>query len=191
MPADPYLSQIALFGFGFVPRGWAACNGQLLAISQNAALFALIGTTYGGNGTTNFALPNLQSRAPLGYGQGPGLTSYSIGEILGIEAITLTVAQIPAHTHPIDTSALTATGKCSSTPGTQRTPVGGVPAAEAAGVTATYSNAAPDASMSSGAVTFGNPTAGIAGSSQPHENRQPSLAVSYCIAMVGIFPSRN
>jgi microcystin-dependent protein len=192
MPLQPYLSQIAPFGFGFAPKGWAPCAGQLLPINQNQALFALLGTTYGGDGRTTFALPDLRGRVAIGAGQGAGLSGYVIGQTGGSESITLGLTQMAAHTHAIDASALTATEKCRGAAGNQRTPVGDVPAIEAAGVTATYSNAIPDASMNSGAVAMGgNVTSGIAGQGVAHENRQPYLAVTYCIALQGVFPSQN
>ncbi len=184
----PYLSEIALFSFGFAPQGWATCSGQLLPINQNQALFALLGTTYGGNGQTTFALPDLRGQVPLGFSDSaPG---YSLGEKGGRETVSLTLATLPSHTHVIDTSALTATAACTNGPANQRTPVGGIPAAEAAGVTAVYSNAPPDGTMKAGAVPVAM-TAGTAGDGQPHDNRQPFLALTYCIALQGTFPSPN
>ena len=185
----PYLSEIALFAFGFAPRGWAACNGQLLPINQNQALFSLLGTTYGGDGNVNFALPDLRGRVPLGFGQGPG-APYVLGETGGSEAATLTVAHLPQHVHPIDASGLTATAACTNATANLRSPVGGIPAMEATGVTATYSSAAPDANMKGGAVTV-TVTAAATGGGQAHENRQPFLALTYCIALQGVFPSQN
>jgi microcystin-dependent protein len=182
---EPFLSEIALFSFNFAPKGWATCSGQLLPINQNQALFALLGTTYGGNGQTTFALPDLRGRVPLDFGNG-----YTLGQTGGAETITLVPQQLPSHVHAIDPTTLTATAKCNSGVANQRNPAGGVPAMEAAGVTATYSSTAPDANMRSGGVTP-SMTATVAGGSQPHENRQPYLALTYCIALQGIFPSQN
>ena len=186
---DPFLSEIALFSFNFAPKGWATCSGQLLPINQNQALFALLGTTYGGNGQTTFALPDLRGRVPLDFGQGAG-SSYTLGQTGGAETVTLIPQQLPSHVHPIDPNTLTATAKCNSGVANQRGPAAGVPAMEAAGVTATYSSAAPDANMRSGGVSPAM-TATVAGGSQPHENRQQYLALTYCIALQGIFPSQN
>jgi len=182
---DPFISEIALFSFGFAPQGWATCSGQLLPINQNQALFSLLGTTYGGNGQTTFALPDLRGRVPLGMGN-----TYTLGQTGGAEVVTLTAQQLPPHVHAIDPNSLTATGKCSSGVASQRSPAGGVPAMEATGVTATYSNAAPDATMRSGGVTAAM-TAGASGGSQPHANLQPYLGLTYCIALQGAFPSQN
>jgi microcystin-dependent protein len=170
--SDPYLGQISLFSFGFAPKGWALCNGQTLPINQNQALFSLLGTTYGGNGVTTFALPNLQGRASISSGQGPGLSNYALGQNGGEVGHTLTTQEIPAHTH----SAATATNT------TQMSPQGNYPAANT-DQNATYS-AASSGTMAASAVGFG-------GNNQPHQNMQPYLAVNFCIALVGIFPSRN
>lgn len=174
---EPFIGMIALFGFNFPPRGWALCNGQLLSISQNTALFSLLGTTYGGDGQTTFALPNLQSRVPLGMGQGPGLSNYRIGQTGGSENVTLLSTQMPAHNHALNVSGA---------PGTTNSPAGNVLA------TAFL----PDETAVNAYTTTPNNTAspqaiGMAGGNQPHENVQPYLAMNYCIALQGIFPSRN
>ena len=190
--SEPFIGMIILVGFNFAPRGWALCNGQLLPINQNTALFSLLGTQYGGNGQTTFALPDLRGRVPNGMGQGPGLSNFTIGQVGGVEAVTLAVNQMPTHTHVITPGGLAATSKVKNAAGNRQTPVGNVPAIEAAGVTATYSDQVPDASMGAGAIAIsGNPTAATAGGSQPFENLQPYLTMNYCIALVGIFPSRN
>ena len=190
--STPFLGMIILVPYNFAPRGWAFCQGQLLPISQNTALFALLGTQYGGNGQTTFALPNLQGRVPIGQGQGAGLSNYSLGQVGGVETVTLTVNQMPAHTHVITPGGLAATSRVKNAAGNRQTPVGNVPAIEAAGVTATYSDQVPDTSMGAGAIAIsGNPTAATAGGSQPFDNLQPYLTMSYCIALQGIFPSRN
>jgi microcystin-dependent protein len=191
MSSQPLLSQIGVFAFGFAPKNWAVCAGQLLAIAQNQALFALLGTTYGGNGQTTFALPDLRGRVPLGFAQGPGLSNYGLGETGGSESAGLISSQLPAHTHAIDTSALTAAARCRNGVANQRTPVGNAPAIEAAGVTATFSNSAPDANMSGAAIAMGGTiTAGTAGGGVPHVNTQPLLVLTYCICLNGIFPSQ-
>jgi microcystin-dependent protein len=192
MSSNPYLGEIVLFSFNFAPRGWVQCNGQLLPINQNQALFALLGTTYGGNGQTTFALPDMRGRAALGFDQGtagPGLSNYPLGQSSGTESITLGQAQMPLHSHALTPSAVTPTARCRSGGGNQQTPVGNVPAADASGTVATYSNAAPDASMSTASVAVaGTMTAALTGSSQPHDNRQPYLAMTFCIATQGVFP---
>jgi microcystin-dependent protein len=166
--ADPYIGEIRMVGFNFAPQGWAFCDGQLLAISQNTALFSLLGTTYGGNGQTTFALPDLRSRVPMHKGQGPGLSSYLLGQNGGVEAVTLTVPQIPLHSHPTP---------CSSDDPNAGSPVNNVLAAVS---TSIYSNTS-NASMASTS----------AGGGQPHTNQQPYLVINFCIALQGIFPSRS
>jgi microcystin-dependent protein len=171
--SEPFIGMIATFGFNFAPRGWALCNGQILSIAQNTALFSLLGTTYGGNGQTTFALPNLQSRVPIHFGQGPGLSSYDLGQQAGNETVTLTQNEMPAHTH-------VATLHASTQPANDTLPTGNYPADGGAYQSATNTN------MNAGAVTNG-----ISGGSQPHTNIQPYLAINFCIALEGIFPSRN
>lgn len=192
MPVDPFIGEIMLVPYNFAPRGWAFCNGQILSIAQNTALFSLLGTTYGGNGQTTFALPDLRGRVPLHAGQGPGLSNYTLGQMAGTENTTLLTTQMPAHTHVMTLGNLAATARARSGAGNSATPVGGVPAAEAAGVTATYSSLAPDASMAAGAIALsGTPAAGVAGNSQPFSIVQPYLTLHYVIALQGVFPSRN
>ncbi len=170
--ADPFLGQIGVFSFPFAPKGWAFCNGQILSIAQNQALFALLGTTYGGDGITTFALPNLQSRAALSQGQGPGLSPYSLGQVGGEASHALTKNEIPAHTHGAATASDT----------TQLSPKLHYSAPNTGG-NATY---APTASG-----TMGASAVGTSGSGQPHQNMQPNLPLNFCIALVGVFPSRN
>jgi microcystin-dependent protein len=173
---DPFVGEIMWTPYNFPPQGWAMCNGQLLPISQNTALFALLGTTYGGNGTSNFALPDLRGRSAMHFGQGPGLSQYVLGEVIGQEGVTLNVNQLPAHRHQAVGSAAT---------GTSPSLVGNVWAASSMG-DGIYSSAAPDTSM--------NPLAlAPSGSFTPaaHENRQPFLAINFCIALRGIFPAQN
>jgi microcystin-dependent protein len=191
--STPFLGQIMLVPYNFPPRGWAFCNGQILSIAQNTALFSLLGTTFGGNGQTTFALPDLRGRVPISSGQGPGLQNYTIGEVAGSETKTLTQAEMPAHTHVITLSQFTADAKVRTDAGNRRTPQGNVLALEAAGVTAVYSDASPNASLAAGAVviTNGAATAAVAGANQPFDMRSPYLVMNYCIALQGIFPSRN
>lgn len=165
--ADPYLAEIRLMSFVFPPKGWALCNGQLLPINQNQALFSLLGTTYGGNGQTNFALPNLRGRVPIHEGAG-----YSLGQAAGQEFHTITQAEMPMHTHPVAVSS-TATGGVASPNGAF---LGGGNNAYRPGP---------------GSTTLNPATVTSVGGSQPHENRQPYLTLSFCIALQGIFPSQN
>jgi len=173
---DPWLGEIALVAFNFAPQGWAFCNGQLLSIAQNTALFSLLGTTYGGDGQSTFALPNLQSRVPLHFGQGTGLSPYALGATGGVESVTLQTTQIPAHTH-------------SYTP--QATTVGGTAASPAAAIWA--ESASGDTIYQKGIsnTQMAPQTLGNTGGGQAHENRQPFLALNYVIALAGIFPSRS
>src|SRR6478609_2582952 len=174
----PFLGEIVMFGGDFPPKGWALCQGQSLSIAQNTALFSLLGTTYGGNGTTTFALPDLRGRAPIHLGQGPGLSNRVIGQLGGAEAVTLTLSQLPAHVH---TSIGTA--PASGQPATETDPAGHVFAVPADGSSA-YAT-------SSNAQLGGVETSGSSGGSQPHENLQPYLCVNFIIATEGVFPSQN
>jgi len=173
---DPWLGEIALVAFDFAPQGWAFCNGQLLSINQNTALFSLLGTTFGGDGRTTFALPDLRSRVPLCFGQGNGLSKYDWGGAGGVEGVTLSSGQMPVHTHSY-------TPQASAAGGTALSPANGFWAESPDGSTL-YKTGASNASMAP--QTIGN-----AGGSMPHENRQPYLALNYIIALQGIFPSRS
>jgi len=178
--AEPFLGEIRMFAGNFAPRGWALCNGQILPISQNTALFSLLGTTYGGDGIRTFALPNLQSRLPMHWGQGPGLSQRAIGEIAGTETVTLINSQMPIHNH----AAI-----ASNTAGDQLSPSGNV-WAEPADTQGNTSNAF--AALSAGnAVTLAPQAIGNSGGSQPVPIMPPFLCVTYIIALEGIFPSRN
>jgi len=165
--AEPFLSEVRIFSFGYAPQGWALCNGQLLPINQNQALFALLGTTYGGNGQTNFALPDLRGRVPMHVGGG-----LVLGQKAGEEAHTLTATEMPAHTHQANASAN----------GPTVTPPSGNFWASNTGFSP-YGSAA-DTAMSPQAI-------GNTGGSQAHENRSPYLTLNFCIALQGIFPSPN
>jgi len=176
--SEPFIGQIRMFAGTFAPRGWAFCNGQLLQIAQNTALFALIGTTYGGDGRTTFALPNLQGAAPLHPGQGPGLTRRRLGEDGGQANVTLTEAEMPAHTHD---------AKAHDAPGNQNSPAGHLWAVGRAQRTTVEQYAGGG----SGGGALGATALATAGNSQPHNNLPPYLGLNFCIALVGIFPSRN
>ncbi|MDR3537744.1 MAG: tail fiber protein [Acetobacteraceae bacterium] len=178
--AQPFLGQITVFPFNFAPVGWMTCSGQLLPISQYAALFSLLGTNYGGNGTSNFALPDLQGRVPLNQGQGPGLSDYVIGEAAGDETVQLTGSTMPGHSHSL--GATTTHGSTNEPAGKLLSTVqtGGLAGGDKGLI---YSASAPDTALSPGSIA-------AAGGNQPHANMQPYLALTYCIAMTGVFPSR-
>lgn len=185
--SEPFLAEIVMFAGNFAPRGWAFCQGQVLPIAQNTALFSLLGTTFGGNGQTTFSLPDFRGRSPVGTGPGPGLATIDLGEVSGAETHALLVTEMPVHTHTVTPGSLKLRAK--GIPGDSQTPVGNVPAVEAAGVTATYSTAAPDQNMHTDAVT--TPTLATTGGGQPFPLRNPYLGMNFIIALEGIFPSRN
>ncbi len=193
--SDPYLGQITAFGFNFQPRGWLLCQGQILSIASNTALFALLGTNYGGNGQTTFALPDLRGRVIIGQGQGPGLSDYVIGEVGGSETVTLLSSQMPMHTHTLaassgGTKASTLAGT-ESVPGTNSAVTLAVPSdADTRAAVNLYNNdAAPTVTLtgSGGAAS----QTGITGGSLPFSIMQPYLTLNYSIAVEGIFPSRD
>jgi microcystin-dependent protein len=184
--AEPFLGQIEAFAFGFVPRNWAVCAGQLLAINVYQALFSLLGTTYGGNGVTTFQLPDLRSRVAMGQGSGAGLTPRVIGEIGGEETHTLLVTETPAHTHLLRAAAKPAATTNTNVPGpaTVLAQSIGKPPTGADFALALYAtDPNPSQAMSAGAV-------GVTGG-QPHANMMPYLALNFCIALYGAYPSRN
>ena len=171
--ADPFMAEIRIFPFNFAPRCWAWCNGQLLPLSQNTALFSLLGTTYGGNGQSNFALPNLQGRSPMHPGQGPGLSLHDLGETGGSETVTLLESEIPSHNHSVLAGSLNSQAIS--------------PAANVTGrgnPTPIYTNTLTAKSMNAGAIS---PTGG----SQPHNNMMPYLTFYFNIAMQGVYPPRT
>jgi microcystin-dependent protein len=180
--ADPYIGEIRIFAGNFAPANWAFCNGQLLSIAQNTALFSILGTTYGGDGQATFGVPDLRGRGPVHQGQGPGLTNRVIGELEGTEAVTLITLQMPVHNH---SAAVTVN---SSARADTSSPAGAV-FADTSGLSNDYA-AAPDGStvMNTGMEVL---TDGIAGGSLPHENIQPYLCINFIIALQGIFPARN
>lgn len=191
--SDPFIGEIRMLAFNYAPRGWALCQGQTLSIAQNNALFALLGTTYGGNGMSTFQLPNLCGRTPLGTGTGLGLPPVNLGEVAGTPTVTLTTAQMPIHNH--------------ATTSTSSMNVGGTPASPALAPTATNNilggsvGGSPQAaaiwsSELSGPVALGNPisttvTVQNAGGSQPVSIQSPYLGINFAIALEGVFPSRN
>lgn len=184
MATEPFLGEIRTFGFNFAPRGWSTCSGQLLSIAQNSALFALLGTTYGGDGQTTFALPRLSGRIAFNQGQGPGLPNYTIGESSGSPTTTLLSSNLPPHSHAVTGSAAQS---CGSGGGTADNPTGAIPAGSA-----THEDYAA-AGSSNGAMAPSPVTATVqpAGGSQPFDNMPPYLAMNVCMALEGIFPSRN
>jgi microcystin-dependent protein len=164
--AEPFMGEIRIMSFNFPPNGWAECNGQLLPINQNQALFSLLGTTYGGNGQTTFGLPNLQTRVPIHMGQG-----FTQGEAAGEQAHTLTISEMPTHTHPMSGSTTNADVV---------SPVDNV-----------FAQSSQLYGPSSQVTSLDPSTNGTAGGSQAHTNLQPYLALTFCIALIGIFPSQN
>lgn len=176
---DPYIGEIRLFAGNFAPNGWALCDGQLLAIASNAALFSILGTTYGGNGQTTFALPDLRGRMPMHPGQGPGLTPRTLGELGGEESVTLLANQMPAHTHVLNASNAQGAGDsptnsllAQSYDQNNSNPI------------STYAGGAPNTTLNPASV-------GLAGGSQPHDNLPPFGCINFIIALTGVFPSRS
>jgi microcystin-dependent protein len=171
--SDQFLGEIRIFPFNFAPYGWQQCNGQILAISQYAALFSLLGTTYGGNGTSTFALPNFQGNVPIHQGNGAGLSPRTLGETGGSPTVTLISNQIPTHNHTFSgdpTAKKEVTNVANAAPAGAGSPV--------------YSTAAPNTTMAATMLV-------AVGGNQPHDNMQPYLTLNFCIAMSGIFPARN
>lgn len=175
--SDQFLGEIRIFGFDYAPTGWAACNGQLVPLSQNTALFSLLGTTYGGNGTTTFALPNLQGMVPVGFGQGAGLSPYALGQSGGETAHALLVSELPAHAH----GALAHTGRGSAA---VQTPAGGSALSISQGADAYVAGQGAAATMAPAQLA-------PAGAGQPHDNLMPTLGFTICIALQGTFPARS
>jgi microcystin-dependent protein len=176
--ADQYLGEIRIFGFTFAPTGWALCNGQLLPISQNTALFSLLGTNFGGNGTSTFALPNLQGSVPVDQGQGPALTGYVVGETGGSPSVTLLQSQMPAHTHTLQAHS----GRTVAPP--HETPAAGDSLATANEQTAYGAD-------TSALTTLAPAELASAGGGAAHNNMMPTLVLNYCIALTGIYPPRS
>lgn len=172
----PFVGEIRLFAGNFAPAGWAFCDGSLMSIAENEVLFVLIGTTYGGDGQSTFALPDLRGRVPLHMGQGPGLSNRVVGQSGGEELVTLTASQMPGHRHALRASTAAASGSAGVAGGLLATPA----STRLYGTTA----AGAGATMAASAVA-------VAGGSQPHENRAPSLGLNFIIALFGVFPSQG
>jgi microcystin-dependent protein len=179
--SDPFVAEIRIFPFNFAPKGWAFCNGQLLPLSQNTALFSLLGTTYGGDGKSNFALPNYQGNVPMFYGQGPGLSLYDIGQESGSQTVTLLDSEMPAHPHQLN--ATTAAGTGNDPNGTMFAD-GDWSFQGSSGKVQYYTVTAPGVTMNTQAI-------GFTGSSFPHNNLMPYLTLNFCIALQGVFPPRG
>ena len=195
---EPFIALITMFGGNFAPRGWNMCLNQQLSIAQNSALFSLLGTTFGGDGQTTFALPDLRGRVPVGTGQGSGLPNFSLGEIGGTTTITLTITQMPAHNHTANGNGLVVSQSASTAAATTNIPgntlvpaklptIGGGPSASAINGYAPQDNSTNLASSQVSGTLVTN----IAGGSQPFSLMQPYIAMNYIIAMEGIYPSRN
>jgi microcystin-dependent protein len=172
--SNPFIAEIRMFGFNFAPRGWVFCNGQLISISQNTALFSLLGTTFGGNGTTTFAIPNLQGRTPIGARQGPSLSDYVLGQSGGAATHALSVAELPAHTHSL---AVVAAADGAADRANARGNVLAKPS------DSSYTTAVADTTMAPATVS--------ASGGNAHNNMQPYVGINFCIAVQGIFPARN
>ena len=181
--SQPFLGQIALFPYNFAPKGWALCQGQLMSISQNTALFSLLNTYYGGDGKSTFALPDLQGRVPVGTGQGPGLSPYTIGEEIGVERVTLISSENAIHNHSLN--ATTDGGTVVTASGNQLADAfSGSRTSANLGLIYSGTSNNPNTSLAPNAIT---PTGG----NLPHNNIQPYQCLSYCIALQGIYPARN
>jgi microcystin-dependent protein len=172
---DPFVAEIRIFPFNFAPKGWAFCDGQLLPLSQNTALFSLLGTTYGGDGKSNFALPNMQGNVPMHPGQGPGLSLHDLGETGGSETVTLLESEIPSHSHSLNAAA----------------PPGVVFAGDPTTAIARSSGGAIYQTSNAGLVQMNPSAIAPAGGDQPHNNMMPYLTLNFCIALQGVFPPRT
>lgn len=174
--ADPFVAEIRIVGFNFAPKGWAFCDGALVPLSQNTALFSLLGTIYGGDGKSTFALPNLQGRAPMMYGQGPGLPLYDQGQTGGSETVTLLNSEIPVHTHTMQANGLPASASLAAS---------GYALARSSG------GLAYDGPGTGESVTMAPQTLSVSGSDFPHNNLMPYLTLNFVIALQGVYPPRQ
>ena len=177
---SPYIGSIVMFAGNFAPRGWALCEGQILPIAQNTALFSILGTTYGGNGQTTFALPDLRGRVPVGQGQGPGLSPYVLGEMTGVETVALLPNEMPAHSHNVQVS----TGQADTATANSNYLANSVGSLAGDPVAVNTYNGTPSGFLGGASIS-------MTGGSLPHDNIQPSLCINFIIALNGIFPSRN
>ncbi len=196
--ATPYVGEIMIFAGNFAPKNWAFCNGQLISVSQNNALFALLGTTYGGNGVSTFALPDLRSRVPVHFGQGTGLSNYALGQIGGTENIGLTITNLPSHTHGFSPSGVTASVQASGAYGDTSSPTGNYLSNggdTGGGVTtnaySTPGNAGTPANIAGVSFNLSSGAIGLTGNNIPFPILQPYLALNFVISLYGNFPSRN
>ena len=176
--SEPFIAEIRIFAGNFAPRGWAFCDGQLLPIAENTALFSLIGTTYGGDGRTTTALPNLQGRAPMHPGRGPGLTARRLGEKVGVETVTLSEAQIPSHSHTVRAT-------------TSPAPVGTTAPSNTTALARAGGGQAYQSDATTNLVDMASETLSTTGGGQAHVNVQPYLVLNFIIALVGLYPSRS
>ena len=180
--SNPFVAEIRIFGFNFPPTGWAFCNGQILPISQNTALFSLLGTTYGGDGKSTFGLPNLQGRSAMFWGQGPGLSLYDEGETGGSTSVTLLTSEIPSHNHSLNANVSSAT---SAVPTNNVYMKGHYDDGQGhTGAVDLYTTIAPTTALNAQALT-------LTGGNQPHNNMQPYLTLNFCIALQGVYPPRT
>ena len=179
--SDQFVAEVRIFPFNFAPKGWAFCNGQLLPLSQNTALFSLLGTTYGGDGKSTFALPDMEGQAPMHPGQGQGLSLRDLGQLGGSETVTLLDSELPAHTHSVQATAANANTEIPAGAVLGR---GNFGFQGNTGAVSLYSNDAPNTNMSPQAMA-------LAGGDQPHNNMQPYLTLSFCIALQGVYPPRS
>jgi len=181
--SDPFVAEIRIFPFNFAPKGWAFCDGQILPLSQNTALFSLLGTTYGGDGKSNFALPNLQGRTAFFYQQGPGLSLYDIGQTGGEDYVTLLDSEMPSHNHTLQANAVAGTTATANgnalAEGQWDNGIG-----QSGGLQYYSGTTAPNASMGAFGTSF-------SGGGQPHNNLQPYLTLNFCIALQGVYPPRS
>lgn len=178
--SDPFVAEIRIFGFNFAPKGWAVCAGQILPISQWTALFSLLGTTYGGNGTSTFGLPNLQGSVPIQQGQGPGLSEYFLGETGGSQTVQVLQTELPIHSHLANADSGMGT---SPSPANALYKDGQIPGSPALAIASYNTNLNP-------MVALNPQTIGFAGGNQPHNNIMPTLVLNFCIALQGIYPPR-
>jgi microcystin-dependent protein len=175
--SDPFVAEVRIFPFPFAPKGWAFCNGQILPLSQNTALFSLLGTTYGGDGRSNFALPNMQGNAPMHPGQGPGLSLHDLGETDGSTTVTLLQSEMPSHGHPMNAEGRVEATKSIPSPTTA--------------FSRTANNTTPYQASTTHNVTMAPTTIAPVGGNQPHNNMMPYLTLNFCISLQGLYPQRS